>query len=269
MDPLGTNKILGAVLTAGLVFMGIRMLPEIFMHNEAPDVPAYIVGELEAGAQEEEVELPFPQAEWVAAMDPERGARVFRNCTSCHTSDSSGANGTGPGLWNVVGATKGVHPGFAYSEAMSDTGTSWTYEALDGFLENPKRYLPGTKMNFIGIRKESDRAAVIEYLRLAHDNPPPQPEPAAAMVELTEDAEDAAIPADGQQNQDPTVDYSETDGDNISDEGIDSVIDQPSLQEDGPDTLDEEVEETQEALQDEAADTVVPDDAPEETQQPN
>ena len=183
MDPLGNNKIFAAILGAALVFMMIRMLPEMLMHSETPKVPAYIVGELESGAAEEEIELPFPQAEWVAAMDAERGARVFRNCTSCHTIEEGGANGTGPGLWNVVGAEKGVHAGFAYSEAMSGTGTVWGYEELDGFLEKPKSYLPGTKMNFVGIRKESDRAAVIEYLRLASNNPLPRPEPAVALVE--------------------------------------------------------------------------------------
>ncbi|MEM7730226.1 MAG: cytochrome c family protein [Pseudomonadota bacterium] len=218
MDPLGNNKIFGAVLAAALAFMVIRMLPEIFLHTETPKVPAYIVGELEAGGGEEEIELPFPQAEWVAAMDAERGARVFRNCTSCHVIEKGGPNGTGPGLWNVVGATKGTHAGFAYSEAMASRGTPWTFEDLDGYLENPKKWLPGTKMNFIGIRKESDRAAVIEYLRLAHDNPPPQPEPAPALVELTAEAEDATIEADGIQNQDPTLDPSESDGDNVAEQ---------------------------------------------------
>lgn len=188
MDPLGNNKIFAAILGAALVFMMIRMLPEMLMHSETPKVPAYIVGELESGAAEEEIELPFPQAEWVAAMDAERGARVFRNCTSCHTIEEGGANGTGPGLWNVVGAEKGVHAGFAYSEAMSGTGTVWGYEELDGFLEKPKSYLPGTKMNFVGIRKESDRAAVIEYLRLASSNPLPRPE--VAVVEMVVEAAD-------------------------------------------------------------------------------
>jgi cytochrome c len=210
MDPLGNNKIFAAILAAALVFMMIRMLPEIFMHNEAPEVPAYIVGELEAGEAEEEIELPFPQAEWVAAMDADRGARVFKNCTSCHNIEKGGANGTGPGLWGVVGAEKGVHPGFEYSAAMASTGTFWGYEELNGFLEKPKSYLPGTKMNFVGIRKESDRAAVIEYLRLASDNPLPKPEVAPAMVELTTEAEEAeGIPAEVVEAANPMADPSD------------------------------------------------------------
>lgn len=220
MDPLGTNKIIAAILGAALVFMMIRMLPEIFMHNEAPKVPAYIVGELESGEAEEVIELPFPQADWVAAMDAERGARVFRNCTSCHVLEKGGPNGTGPGLYGVVGATKGVHAGFSYSDAMASAGTSWTYEELDGFLEKPKSWLPGTKMNFAGIRRESDRAAVIEYMRLAADNPLPQPTAAAAEIELTVEAEDAATLPATIEGQEPTLDPSETDDNMAADEAV-------------------------------------------------
>ncbi|MGJ8558904.1 MAG: c-type cytochrome [Litorimonas sp.] len=221
MDPLGTNKILAAFLGAALVFMMIRMLPDIFMDSHAPKVPAYIVGELADSGEEEVVELPFPQADWVAAMDAERGAKVFKSCASCHNVDDGGPNGTGPGLWNVVGAPKGVHADFSYSDAMSNTGTSWTYEALDGFLEKPKNYLPGTKMNFVGIRKESDRAAVIEYLRLASSNPLPQPEPAVATVELTVEAEDAAIPSEEISEEQPTADPTETNDDMMVEDAID------------------------------------------------
>ncbi|GLQ19963.1 c-type cytochrome [Algimonas porphyrae] len=225
MDPLGNNKIFAAILAAALVFMGIRMLPEIFMHHDAPKVPAYIVGELETSGEEEEVELPFPQPEWVAAMDADRGARVFRNCTSCHVLEKGGANGTGPGLWGVVGAQVGVHEGFNYSDAMGNAGYTWSYESLDAFLERPKSYMSGTKMNFAGIRKESDRAAVIEYLRLASDNPMPRPEPAAVEVALSVEAEEAATLPDQSVITDPTTDPSEMDDNNIAEGGDQPVVD--------------------------------------------
>jgi len=35
----------------------------------------YCGGELESTGAEEEIELPFPKPEWVAAMDAERGAK--------------------------------------------------------------------------------------------------------------------------------------------------------------------------------------------------
>ena len=40
----------------------------------------------------------------------------------------------------------------------------WDANALNGFLKNPKKYAPGTKMGFAGLKKESDRANLIAYL---------------------------------------------------------------------------------------------------------
>jgi len=41
-------------------------------------------------------------------------------------------------------------------------------------LKSPKDYAPGTKMSF-ALKKASDRANVILYLRENNDNPPPLP----------------------------------------------------------------------------------------------
>ncbi|NDH27079.1 MAG: cytochrome c family protein, partial [Rhodobacteraceae bacterium] len=46
-----------------------------------------------------------------------------------------------------------------------NAGFVWDEAALDGFLENPKKYLPGTKMSFAGLKKESQRDDVIAYLK--------------------------------------------------------------------------------------------------------
>jgi cytochrome c len=179
MDELGFNKIAAAVLATGLGFMFLNEIPHLMMHSETPDVPVYSVGPIEvADPNAVEVELPFPQADWVAAMDAERGARVFKKCQSCHKVEEGGANGTGPGLWNVVGNISGTHAGINYSTAMANAGYAWTYEQLDGFLEKPSAHMKGTKMAFVGLKKPADRAAVIEYLRINDSNPEPRPEPA-------------------------------------------------------------------------------------------
>lgn len=184
MDELGFNKIAAAVLATGLGFMVLNELPHFLMHSESPAVPVYSVGPIITVDDGPVVELPFPQADWVAAMDAERGARVFKKCQSCHKVEEGGANGTGPGLWNVVGNMSGTHAGFTYSSAMASAGYVWDYEQLDGFLEKPSAHMKGTKMAFVGLKKPADRAAVIEYLRV--NDSTPEPRPVAAIVEAVE-----------------------------------------------------------------------------------
>ena len=58
---------------------------------------------------------------------------------------------------------------------MTDAGGDWSYENMDAFLKKPKDYLPGTKMAFAGIKKVTDRANLIAYLRQQHASPPALP----------------------------------------------------------------------------------------------
>ncbi len=189
MDDLGFNKIAGAVLAVGLGFMVLMKLPGVVMGSDADGI-AYKVGAIDTGGGDvEEIEQPFPQADWVAAMDDTKGAKVFKKCQSCHNADPGGPNGTGPGLYGVVMNNKGAHEGYAFSTALAVAGEQWTYESLDGFLEKPSKYAPGTKMNFVGLKKAEDRAAVIEYLRLADSSPSPRPaakDPIVAEEAVTE-----------------------------------------------------------------------------------
>ena len=48
---------------------------------------------------------------------------------------------------------------------MKAKGGQWTYDDLNHFLWKPKSFIAGTKMNFIGLKKPEDRAALIAWLR--------------------------------------------------------------------------------------------------------
>lgn len=43
-------------------------------------------------------------------------------------------------------------------------GITWSRDTLWVYLENPKKYIPGTKMVFAGLKKETERADLIAYL---------------------------------------------------------------------------------------------------------
>ncbi len=105
----------------------------------------------------------------VATASPEAGAKLYRKCASCHTKDKGGKNRVGPNLWNIVGAPVAGRQGFKYSSALAGHGGVWDEEALDRWLENPRGFIPGTKMTFAGIKKEADRAALIAYLKSLSD----------------------------------------------------------------------------------------------------
>lgn len=46
-------------------------------------------------------------------------------------------------------------------------GITWNEQTLFEYLENPKKYIPGTKMVFAGIKKVDERNNVIAYLKKA------------------------------------------------------------------------------------------------------
>jgi cytochrome c len=53
-----------------------------------------------------------------------------------------------------------------YSKGLKESGIVWSEETLEEFLENPKEFVKGTKMN-IKVSKEDDREDLIAYLKTA------------------------------------------------------------------------------------------------------
>jgi cytochrome c len=106
------------------------------------------------------------------ALGPARaeqaGEAVFKkNCVICHTVEV-GKNKIGPSLFGVVGRKAGMVDGFAYSAANKNSNVTWDEQTLDTYLNNPQKFLPGTKMVFAGLKNPEDRKALIEYLKGQH-----------------------------------------------------------------------------------------------------
>ena len=82
----------------------------------------------------------------------EAGEIVFKkNCAVCHTLEA-GKNKIGPTLAGVVDRKAGSVPGFAYSTANRNSGDTWDEQTLDIYLTDPKKFIPGTKMVFAGVK---------------------------------------------------------------------------------------------------------------------
>lgn len=99
-----------------------------------------------------------------AAGDAEAGKKAFAKCRACHQL-AEGKNTVGPSLHGLFGRKSGTAPGFKYSDAMKEKGITWDEKTLAEYLADPKGYIPGNKMVFPGIKKDSELADLISYLK--------------------------------------------------------------------------------------------------------
>jgi cytochrome c len=169
-DTMTMTKAVGAVCGSLLVFLVVGWAGSSLFtvggghHGEGEEVAqAYTIDTGEAEAPAEGAAEGPDFATLLASADAGAGEGVFKKCASCHKLD--GSDGVGPHLNGVVGRNHGSISGFAYSEVMASLSAEpWSPEALNVFLENPKKAMPGTKMAFAGLPKPEDRANLIAYL---------------------------------------------------------------------------------------------------------
>lgn len=135
----------------------------------ATGTPTATEDAIEAAAGEAETDmsaalaaLPAPYSE----ADLANGRRQFRRCSSCHTIAEGARNLVGPNLHGLFSRHAGEVEGFNYSAAVRDSGIEWSPEHLDSWLSDPRGYIPGNRMSFVGLREANDRRDVIAYLMI-------------------------------------------------------------------------------------------------------
>jgi cytochrome c len=178
MDSFEFNKIAAAVLVTALLFIGIKEIGNFVYKVDKPKKSAYKIEGVADTTKttNEKVKIEEKLASikpLLASASIESGAKVFKKCAACHSIDKGGSNKIGPALWGVVNRKIGGVQGFKYSTAMAKYGKNWSFEELNGFLHKPMKYIKGTKMGFIGLKKDKDRANVIAYMNSKSDTPVP------------------------------------------------------------------------------------------------
>ncbi len=165
-DTMTLTKVVGAVCGSLLIFMlggwAAQALYQVGGDAHGDVKQAYTI-ETGAGEAAPAAEAGPDFATVLASADAAAGEKVFAKCKACHKLD--GTDGTGPHLNGVVNRQKAHIDGFPYSDAIKAVADQvWSPENLNGFLQSPKGYMPGTKMAFAGLPKVEDRANLIAYL---------------------------------------------------------------------------------------------------------
>ncbi len=167
-DTMTMTKAIGGLCGTFLVFLLGGWVAELIYHpshgggKDDHHEQAYVIPVESDEDVAEEVEEGPPFAELYAVADASAGEGEWRPCAACHALD--GTDGVGPHLNGVVDRAVGSVDGYGYSGNLVAVADVWSPENLNGFLENPSSYAPGTAMNFRGIRSAEDRANLIAYL---------------------------------------------------------------------------------------------------------
>ncbi|MGM4919864.1 cytochrome c-550 CycA [Tardiphaga sp. 813_E8_N1_3] len=90
------------------------------------------------------------------AQDVAAGKSSFNKCLACHAIGENAKNKVGPELNGLTGRKSGTAEGYSYSDANKNSGITWDEATFKEYIKDPKAKIPGTKMAFAGIKKETE-----------------------------------------------------------------------------------------------------------------
>lgn len=100
-----------------------------------------------------------------SAQDVAAGEKVFARCRACHQVGETAKNTVGPKLNGLFGRKAGSIEGFKYSPANTDSGVTWDEKNFAEYIEDPKKFMPGNRMAFAGIKKPEEVRDLIAFLK--------------------------------------------------------------------------------------------------------
>ncbi len=100
-----------------------------------------------------------------AEGDVAAGEKIFNTkCKVCHQIGPGAKNFVGPDLNGVIGRKAGAVEGYSYSDAMKASGLTWDEATFKEYIKDPKAKVPGIKMIFAGLPKDTDQDNLYAYL---------------------------------------------------------------------------------------------------------
>ena len=172
MWSMNTNKYLGGFIVVAWLLLVVDFVGDQLIPPMEPVVSKAVAEAVSAKTTTNKPAIPEqPLNILLASANLDKGKKVAKKCVACHSFNSGGKNKVGPNLYDIMGKNRAGVSGFNYSSAIKAMGGKWGYEDMNEFLRKPKKFMPGTKMSFSGLKKAGDRAAIILYLRSFSDSP--------------------------------------------------------------------------------------------------
>ena len=172
------NKIIASIILTAILVLGINKITNIIFYVEKPEQSAYQVASVSTTVTTESTSTSSNTSSGeimalLATASIADGEKIFKKCAACHSIAKDGGHKIGPALWGILGRKAGSISDYKYSKAMVAHGKTWSFKEMNGFLTKPKDWIKRTKMTFVGLKKETERAAVILYMNNNTDTPLP------------------------------------------------------------------------------------------------